>query len=104
MAWRANSIGTFDLANIKRECPRGNSWSRSWLNGEREQRIPCQNHFGLRLKNFWTTYSNFAFVISIYNRRKSKKGGCNMRTDILEQKDQILQWIEEKQSKAYMSK
>ena len=27
-----------------------------------------------------------------------------MRTDILECKDQILQWIEEKQSKAYMSK
>ena len=27
-----------------------------------------------------------------------------MRTDILEQKDQILQWIEENQSKAYMSK
>lgn len=27
-----------------------------------------------------------------------------MRTDILEQKDQILQWIAENQSKAYMSK
>ena len=27
-----------------------------------------------------------------------------MRSDILESKDQILQWIEENQSKAYMSK
>lgn len=27
-----------------------------------------------------------------------------MRTDILEKKDQILQWVEEKQSKAYISK
>ena len=27
----------------RRECLRGNSQSRSWLNGEGEQRIPCQN-------------------------------------------------------------
>ena len=36
--------------------------------------------------------------------QKVKKGEMNMRTDLLEKKEQILQWISENRSKAYMAK
>jgi hypothetical protein len=32
------------------------------------------------------------------------EGECSMRTDILERKDEILQWIEEEQPKCYICK
>lgn len=48
-------------------------------------------------------YDNFALIILIYNR-EIIKGEIIMRTDILERKNDILQWIEENQSKAFMCK
>jgi hypothetical protein len=54
------------------------------------------------LKNFWTTQIKVSEKIFIYNERLYIKEVCLMRTDILESKDEILQWIAEEQPKCYM--
>lgn len=51
-------------------------------------------------ENFWTMYSNYIIIIFIYNIRRNSF----MRTDILERKEEILKWIDENKSKAFISK
>ena len=51
------------------------------------------------LAEVWAKGYNLCLPIFIYNN----KGGDNMRNDIIEAKESILQWIQEGRTKSYIS-
>ena len=62
-------------------------------------RVYAKDFFLLRMTKDLNLQAQFFYIIRKYYR----KGDCDMpRTDILQKKEEILQWISEQQSKAYI--